>query len=150
MGQPSQACTVVTLALSVLLAGCNISLQGPAGAATPEDAARQAHAQGSGRGAFQNFMVVGTRVSGNRGVVFSTGIANSSQQITPSQMFGVDVLTKEAGGWFSRSSSSGNVTFQTISPALVCGNIDTGNDQLGYYTLIYGSVRSPDVVSVEV
>src|SRR5688500_19969096 len=88
MGQLSRACNVVTLALSVLLAGCNIPLQGPAGASTPEDAARQAHAQGSGRGAFQNFTVVGTRVSGNRGVVFSTGIANSSQQITPRQMFG--------------------------------------------------------------
>jgi|GEM_PF-5700987 len=134
------------LALLLLTAGCNLPFFGSGGAATPEDAVRQSHS----RSTAQNFSILGTRIAGPRAVVFSTETATMPTQRPQTQMFNVDIVIMDRGGWNTSSGQSESGSSTPPSPSLVCTSIAIGSDNLGYYTIVSGRVRLPDVASVEV
>lgn len=139
------------LALLLLTAGCNLPFFGSGGAATPEDAARQSHSQ-SRRGSppSQNFSIHGSRIAGRRAVVFSTETVTIPRRTAQSQMFNVDIVIMDGGGWNISSRSGEEGSASPPSSSLVCGGIEEGSDKLGYYMIVSGRVRLPDVASVEV
>jgi hypothetical protein len=134
------------LALLLLTAGCNLPFFGSGGAATPEDAARQSHS----RSTAQNFSILGSRIAGRRAVVFSTETAAMPSKASQTQMFNADIVVMDMGGWHPSSSQGLEGSASPPLPSLVCGGISIGSDSLGYYTIVSGRVRLPDVASVEV
>lgn len=145
---------VVLMLVVILTNGCGMPfLGGYGGAATPQDAARQAHSR-SGPGTIsQNFTILGSRTSGRRAVVLSTETMTTPGQPSPGQVFSIDIITMDSGGWTSLGTSSQGgtgLTSSPIAPALMCGGMDLGVDNLGAYSIVYGRVRQPDVAAVEI
>jgi hypothetical protein len=137
-------------ALSVLaLVGCALPFSGRSGPATPEQAVLEFYQRSKSFPAVQSYTILGSRVAGNRAVVFATETRDWENNGSPTQRFVMQHVAKERQGWQTQSGDHDERP-DVRPPSLVCGLVTIGNDGLGSYTVVTGRVKQPDVASLEV
>ncbi|MDQ3927551.1 MAG: hypothetical protein M3328_00230 [Chloroflexota bacterium] len=139
------------LTLSVLaLSGCTLPFMGRSGPATPEQAVTEFYQRAKFSPPIQSYTILGSRVSGNRAVVFTTETRDWEQNGSPTHRFVVQHVTRDPQGWQTEGGGDSDERPNVSPPSLVCGQVTMGNDGGGSYTAVTGRVKQPDVASLEV
>ncbi|MDQ5823561.1 MAG: hypothetical protein M3441_05025 [Chloroflexota bacterium] len=137
-------------ALSMLaLVGCTLPFSGRSGPATPEQAVLEFYQRVKSSPPIQSYTILGSRVSGNRAIVFVLVTRGGQGKTTPTQHFVDHHVGKGSRGWETESFSS-DERISVPGGSLVCGTITMGNDGVGSFTVVTGQVRQPDVAGLEV
>ncbi|HEX8598863.1 MAG TPA: hypothetical protein VF952_10160 [Chloroflexia bacterium] len=136
--------------LSVLaLTGCTLPFSGRSGPATPEQAVLEFYQRAKSFPAVQSYTILGSRVAGNRALVFTLETRDWKRNGSPTQSFVVQHVTREPHGWETQGGEHDERPGVSL-PALVCGTVTIGNDGVGSYTAVTGRVKQPEVAGVEV
>lgn len=136
---------------SLTLSGCALPFPGSGrtGPATPEQAVVEFYTRGKFSPPVLNHTILGSRIVGNRAVVFAMQTSTRRGQTSPTQEFVAHTAWKESWGWDSMGGDHDDRP-GVFAPSLVCGSVAMGNDSGGSYTAVTGRVRLPDVAGIEV